>query len=139
METEDFSLHGTSSATVHAGRRPADVLVDKTLSKADKRAILASWASDARAVEDAPALRQLDDHSLVDIDQILEALKRLDDIEETTPVAMKRPDRHRVIRWRPRRWIGHRDDDDDPPPCPAAAMLTRPVPILGGAAVAPVI
>jgi hypothetical protein len=38
--------------------RPADVLNDPDLSLKEKRAILASWASDACAVEAAPALRK---------------------------------------------------------------------------------
>ena len=37
---------------------PADVVHDPDLSLNEKRAILASWASDACAVEAAPALRK---------------------------------------------------------------------------------
>src|SRR4051812_16832480 len=40
-------------------RHPREVLAYPGLSKAEKRAILASWASDARAVESCPALRCL--------------------------------------------------------------------------------
>lgn len=58
--------------------QPAEVLRDLSLTKAQKRAILASWASDARAVVDAPSLRQLDDGTILDIDTILDALKQLD-------------------------------------------------------------
>ena len=38
--------------------RPADVVNDPDRSLNKKRAILASWASDACAIEAAPALRQ---------------------------------------------------------------------------------
>lgn len=38
---------------------PADVVKDPHLTPDDKRAILASWASDASAVEDEPAQRWL--------------------------------------------------------------------------------
>ncbi|HTJ58033.1 MAG TPA: hypothetical protein VL418_10770 [Devosiaceae bacterium] len=107
----------------------------------EKRATLASWASDARAVENAPALRRLDDGTLVSVDAILEALRHLDAIEDagtraSRPIAERR---RRPLRWRPKFRRHRRDDDDDPPPCPAAATLPRPVPILDGAAVAPAI
>ena len=36
---------------------PRDVLADTTLSRAEKRAILASWASDAAALTSCPSLR----------------------------------------------------------------------------------
>jgi hypothetical protein len=41
-----------------AFERPADVVNDPDLSLNEKRAILASWASDACAVEAVPALRR---------------------------------------------------------------------------------
>ena len=40
-------------------RRPRDVLTYPGLSLAEKHAVLASWASDARAVESCPTLRCL--------------------------------------------------------------------------------
>jgi len=58
---------------------PRDVLVDQTLSIGEKRAILASWASDAAAVMSNPALRELPgSHRSVTIDEVLEALSALD-------------------------------------------------------------
>ena len=54
---------------------PREVLADSTLSRAEKRAILASWASDAAAVSSYPALRKV---QAVSIDEILEALSSLD-------------------------------------------------------------
>ena len=58
---------------------PRDVLKDETLSTGEKRAILASWASDAAAVASNPALRELPgSERMVTIDEILEALSELD-------------------------------------------------------------
>lgn len=126
------------------GQRPDDIVDDPTLTLAQKRAILASWASDARAVVNAPALRQLDNGDVVDIDTILDALKRLDCIAYELPSPWQSGDGHGRRRRpslarRMRRLIDRRrstDDDDDPPPCPSAARLPRPMPNLSGAAVA---
>lgn len=58
---------------------PADVVHDPDLTLNEKRAILASWASDACAVEAAPALRRVPGSGrIVTVDEILEALRALD-------------------------------------------------------------
>ncbi|HEV7881641.1 hypothetical protein [Bradyrhizobium sp.] len=58
---------------------PREVVADTTISIHEKRAILASWASDAAAVASNPALRELPgSHRLVTIDEVLEALSALD-------------------------------------------------------------
>jgi hypothetical protein len=58
---------------------PHEVLRDPLLDAAEKRAILSSWASDASAVEDRPALRWLwGTQAPVPLDDVLEALSRLD-------------------------------------------------------------
>jgi hypothetical protein len=58
---------------------PNDVVTDATLSIGEKRAILASWASDAAAVASNPALRELPgSHRKVSIDEVFEALAALD-------------------------------------------------------------
>ncbi|HEX2135217.1 MAG TPA: hypothetical protein VHG30_04820 [Microvirga sp.] len=58
---------------------PREVLEHPRLSPADKRALLAAWASDACAVEGRPALRQLPDTgAVVTVDEILAALRALD-------------------------------------------------------------
>lgn len=57
---------------------PASELRFKDMTVDEKRSLLASWASDARAVPDHPALRRLDDGRIVEIDEILDELKRLD-------------------------------------------------------------
>jgi hypothetical protein len=58
---------------------PSEVVSDTSLSLGEKRAILASWASDAAAVASNPALRELPgSHRKVSIDDVLEALAALD-------------------------------------------------------------
>ncbi|KRR25995.1 hypothetical protein [Bradyrhizobium retamae] len=70
------------NAVLHPGAvfdHPRDVVADRTLSLAEKRAILASWASDAAAVASNPALRELaGTRRIVTIDEVLEALSMLD-------------------------------------------------------------
>jgi hypothetical protein len=68
------------NAILHPGSvydHPRDVLADQTISIGEKRAILASWASDAAAVVSNPALRE-GSRQVVTIDEVLEALSALD-------------------------------------------------------------
>ena len=126
-----------SHAPSDSGRRPGlaiafthpdDVLQSPDLSRAEKRAILASWASDAHAVPNLPAVRQLESGATVAIDAILAALQALDAQDATRATTRRGPDAKRSLatfsRWcRPlRRRSRHDDDDDDPSPCPAAAL-----------------
>jgi hypothetical protein len=61
---------------------PRDVLKDPILRLHEKRAILSSWASDACAVPDHPGLRWfIGAEQPVDVDEVLEALVRLDRVE----------------------------------------------------------
>jgi hypothetical protein len=57
---------------------PSQVVADPDLTLNEKRAILASWASDACAVEASPALREGANGSTVKYDEIMEALRTLD-------------------------------------------------------------
>lgn len=57
---------------------PSEVVNDPDLTLNEKRAILASWASDACAVEAAPELRSAPRGSTVRFDEIMEALRTLD-------------------------------------------------------------
>jgi len=61
-------------------RRPHEVLTYPGLSLGEKRTILASWASDARAVESCPALRCLPGCRAepVPVDEVMHALQALD-------------------------------------------------------------
>jgi hypothetical protein len=55
-----------------------EVVEDPDLTIGEKRSILAAWASDARSVENKPALRQIPGRSQASIDDILNALRLLD-------------------------------------------------------------
>ncbi|SEM22984.1 hypothetical protein [Bradyrhizobium sp. OK095] len=70
------------NAILHPGSvydHPRDVVEDPALSIGEKRAILASWASDAASVASNPALRELPgSNRIVTVDEILEALSMLD-------------------------------------------------------------
>jgi hypothetical protein len=89
------------NAILHPGSvfdHPCDVLADATLSRAEKRAILASWASDAAAVSSCPSLRAVPGaRRAVSIDEILEALSSLDTSPRNPPggkpVRLKSTDR----------------------------------------------
>jgi hypothetical protein len=69
----DLLLHPARAFT-----HPADVLADSDLTISEKRAILASWASDACAVEGAPELRKPTEGAFVRFDEIMDALQQLD-------------------------------------------------------------
>jgi hypothetical protein len=66
------------NAILHPGSvhdHPRDVVADAKLSISEKRAILASWASDAAAVTSNPALREIPgSRRIVTVDEVLEAL-----------------------------------------------------------------
>ncbi len=57
---------------------PLEVVEDPDLTLNEKRAILASWASDACALDAAPWLREIGRGSVVNFDDIMDALRTLD-------------------------------------------------------------
>ena len=68
-------------ALLHPARafaHPMDVVRDADLTLNEKRAILASWASDACAVEAAPDLRVSSSGNAVRWDDIMDALRTLE-------------------------------------------------------------
>jgi hypothetical protein len=77
------------TALLHPGtvfQHPRDVVNHPALSLSEKRAILASWASDAAAIESCPALRAPEGlKAPVTIDDILDALRELDGGPRRTP------------------------------------------------------
>ena len=76
LDPEIQALLNPSAAFEH----PRDVLKDPDLTTYEKRAILSAWASDACAVESAPALRRPPGlKTAVSFDDIIDALRSLDD------------------------------------------------------------
>ena len=61
-----------------AFNHPDEVLSHPGLTVAEKRAILASWASDAHAVDAMPWLRQLECGARISLSDVLSALRSLD-------------------------------------------------------------
>jgi hypothetical protein len=82
-----------------AFEHPMDVVRDGDLTLNEKRAILASWASDACAVEAAPQLRATPSGRTVRFDDIMDALRLLDAQAAGAPPA-SRARWHRWRRWR---------------------------------------
>jgi hypothetical protein len=76
---------------------PMDVVADPDLTLQEKRAILASWASDACAVEAAPELRSSPSADPVRFEDIMDALKQLDGEVANRP-------HYRKFISRARRW-----------------------------------
>jgi hypothetical protein len=74
---------------LHPGTKfehPRDVVSHPGLTLAEKRAVLASWASDASAIASCPSLRAPEGlKAPVTIDEILEALCALDGGPRTPP------------------------------------------------------
>jgi hypothetical protein len=95
----DELLH-PAQAFIH----PSEVVNDPDLTLNEKRAILASWASDACAVEAAPALRK-GPKAPVHFDDIMEALRSLD--KQAHAGRYRNPF---GLRSRPR--LPRNDDDD---------------------------
>jgi len=89
----DYLLHPAG-----AFRTPMDVVTDPDMTVQEKRAILASWASDACSVEAAPDLRRPPSAPIVRFDDIMEALKKLDGEVAATPRYQKLISRARRIK-----------------------------------------
>jgi hypothetical protein len=79
---------------------PSEVLADPDLTTNEKRAILASWASDACAIEAMPELRATANGATVRFDDIMHALRKLDG-----ELAEARKYRKFIRRARPMRQI----------------------------------
>jgi hypothetical protein len=116
---------------------PDDVTSDPKLTTAERRAVLASWISDARAVENAPSSRQLDSGAIVEVDDILQALVSLDEPAPDRRGDFRRlPPSHRgrsvISKWFKRGGppTNSNDNDDDPPTAPAGVAIPfRPKPL----------
>jgi hypothetical protein len=77
-ESDDFDLNDLLHPA-RAFEHPMNVVNDPDLTLSEKRAILASWASAACAVEAAPALRYAPGAGkTVEFDDVMDALRTLD-------------------------------------------------------------
>ena len=85
----------------NAFAHPADVVRDRDLTLNEKRALLAAWASDACAIEAAPELRINGAGNVVRFDDIMDALRLLDEEAARAHVDIGTLRRARR-RWRPR-------------------------------------
>src|SRR4029453_2057243 len=93
----DTLLH-PASAFAH----PMDVVRDTDLTLNEKRAILASWASDASAVVSKPALRHIPSADRPGaIDEIMEALRSLDAALPGSGPAQEASGTNSPWRWPP--------------------------------------
>jgi hypothetical protein len=103
-----------------AFEHPMKVVADPDLTLSEKRAILASWASDACAVEAAPALRQAPGAGQpVCFDDIMDALRVLD--QQAQDRYRPKPRYRRVLERRVPRMFGRkRPPSDGHDPGPAA-------------------
>lgn len=111
---------------VRTFNHPDDVLFDATLSTAQKRALLASWASDRRAVPNRPSERQIDSGAIVEIDEILAAICALDGKVEDDRVGGTFRTGRGLARGHFAANPGARDDEP-PPRGAAAARPFRPI------------
>src|SRR5579859_319464 len=112
---------------------PTDILDNPEYSGEQKRLILTSWLSVDHAVPDAPRWRELENGAFVDVHEIEEALRVLDDMEATGRSGDGRGSSSSLNRQKSRkeRFAGiirrsKNGDDDDPPPSPVT--VCGPVP-----------
>jgi hypothetical protein len=79
----DIHAHSILASTFS---HPDEVLANEILTNAEKRCVLAAWASDAFAVEAKPWLRQLPDNDTpIALTDIMQALQRLDEDDRPPP------------------------------------------------------
>ena len=65
---------------------PRDVLQDAALTREEKKALLASWASDACAVEMNPTLRLPPTlMRVISFDEVMDAMRDLDEADKPVP------------------------------------------------------
>ena len=95
---DDFDDACDLDALLHpfqAFEHPSEVVKDPDLTLNEKRSILASWASDACAIETVPTLRCLPGGKRpVHFDEVMDALRVLDEEARRTRRAA---DNHRVL------------------------------------------
>jgi hypothetical protein len=97
-----------------AFRHPLDVVRDTDMTVAEKRSVLASWASDACAIESNPALWATATGNVVSYDDVIDALQSLDagqSADTVTYTFKRRQRRRRWSDWKDRRRGGPDNGD----------------------------
>ena len=112
---ELVALLHPASAIAH----PRDVVRDPDLTLYEKRAILSSWASDACSVEAAPALREIPGGRVVTFDEVMDALRSLDQELQFRTLGRTRPKQRPITERLARRWRNRSGDDGLGSPQPA--------------------
>jgi hypothetical protein len=116
VENENIELKNDDSLdldnllhSAQAFSHPSDVVNDPDLTLNEKRAILASWASDACAIESVPALRcaPIQGGKPVAFDDVMDALRALDGRAAETSDRYRRVLRKRRIFGRGSSQSGH--------------------------------
>ena len=102
---------------------PGEVLNDGDLSREEKRVLLASWVSDAFSVENSPSLRQLESGAVIYVDDIMEALKSLDEPRREPALKISQSFARRAARPTVKRRNRNPEDDDGSPPPAAGARI----------------
>ncbi|EHM01660.1 hypothetical protein HMPREF9946_01921 [Acetobacteraceae bacterium AT-5844] len=132
-----FPLPDDLPASASRLTHPAEVAADPNLALADKRRILAAWLSDACALQDKPGFRQWINGAVAAVNELREALQRLDEqaaqLSETAASPQSRALTSRRRRNFPRR---RPRDGDTLSPCPVLPRDPHDRPFQGGQAVA---
>jgi hypothetical protein len=97
-----------------AFRHPNDVVRDPDLTLNEKRAVLASWASDACAIEAAPALRASPAGPPIQFDDVMDALRTLDRLASASGEEEYRRKARRHAIFRRRGSDGGRNEQGSP-------------------------
>ena len=112
---------------------PGEVLNDGELSREEKRILLASWVSDAFSIENSPSLRQLESGAVIGVDDIMEALKSLDEPRREPVLKSSQSFARRTAKPTVKRRNRNPEDDDESPPPAAGARMPLPWKKLAGA------
>jgi hypothetical protein len=89
IENEDWDATVSDSDLI-GFHRPDEIVQDPRLTLARKRQLLAYWGSDIHAVAGTPALRSYAFGPAVSIDDIQDALKKLDEMVDWAAIPAAR-------------------------------------------------
>lgn len=103
LQTSTIDAATALAAPGDVFRRPHEVARHPSLSLSEKRAILASWASDAHAVETCPTLRCLPGcrAEVVAVDEVFAALQALDTRDISGAIVAAPPPNRPPMHGRP--------------------------------------